>query len=143
MGAIGVEEAVRLRRAVNSLARTFNATATDEGLTPSQASVLGLIVGHGPVGVTELARMEHINPTMLSRVLGKLDDEGLVKRSPDPEDLRAAMLEATPAGRRVHNRVKAQRADLILHGVSRLPATEQAAIRDALIALESLAAAMR
>lgn len=134
---------MRLRRAVNSLARTFNATATDEGLTPSQASVLGLIVAHGPVGVTELARMEHINPTMLSRVLGKLDEEGLVKRSPDPEDLRAALLEATPAGRRVHTRVKAQRADLILHGVSRLPAAEQAAIRDALIALESLAAAMR
>jgi DNA-binding MarR family transcriptional regulator len=138
-----VDEAVQLRRAVNSLARTFNATATDEGLTPSQASVLGLIVGHGPVGVTELARMEHINPTMLSRVLGKLDEEGLVKRSQDPEDLRAAMLEATSAGKRVHNRVKTQRADLILHGVSRLPAAEQAAIRDALIALESLAAAMR
>ena len=70
------DEAVRLRRAIQRLARQFNTSATDEGLTPTQASVLGLVVGRGPVGLPELVRLEHINPTMLSRVVGKLDEDG-------------------------------------------------------------------
>ena len=41
------EDVIRLRRTIARLARHFNASSTGEGLTPSQASVLGLIVGAG------------------------------------------------------------------------------------------------
>ena len=132
------EEVVRLRRAVTRLARQLNTSATDEGLTPTQASVLALVVGHGPVTPSELARLEHVNPTMLSRVLGKLDDAGLVDRSPDPDDLRSASLTATTNGRRVHERIKAQRAAVMARGVDSLPAAEQALLEGALDALEHL-----
>ena len=132
------EEVVRLRRAVTRLARQLNTSATDEGLTPTQASVLALVVGHGPVTPSELARLEHVNPTMLSRVLGKLDDAGLVDRCPDPDDLRSASLTATTNGRRVHERIKAQRAAVMARGVDSLPAAEQAVLEGALDALEHL-----
>ncbi|MBN9619683.1 MAG: MarR family transcriptional regulator, partial [Actinobacteria bacterium] len=84
------EQAVRLRRVVNKLARQFNGSSTDEGLTPTQASVLGLVCGRGPVSLGELARLEHLNPTMLSRVVGALDERQLLVRTPDPDDLRSA-----------------------------------------------------
>ena len=45
----------KLRGVISKLARELNATATDEGLTPTQASVLGLITFRGPLGLTELA----------------------------------------------------------------------------------------
>jgi DNA-binding MarR family transcriptional regulator len=140
---MGVEEAIRLRRAVGRLARELNATATDEGLTPSQASVLATVSVRGPIGVADLADVEHLNPTMLSRVLGALYDAGLVERRQNPGDLRAAFYEATPAGREVHERVKAQRAELVLGGIAGLSTDERTALRDALPALEALADAVR
>ncbi len=133
------DEVVRLRRAIGRLARQFNTSAVGEGLTPTQASVLGLIVGHGSVGLPELVRLEHINPTMLSRVLGKLDEDGLVSRTPDPDDLRSVTAEATPAGREVHERIKSLRAEAVSKAALTLPAGEHAALIRALDALEHLA----
>jgi DNA-binding MarR family transcriptional regulator len=136
---VEADEAVRLRRAVNRLARRFNTSATDEGLTPTQASVLNLISGRGPIAIGELLRLEHINPTMLSRVVGRLDEIGLIVRTPDPEDLRSASLVATEEGQRVHARILAQRAETVSRSAKRLSAQEHASLIQALPALEKLA----
>lgn len=136
---MNAEDAVRLRRAIARVARQLNTSATDEGLTPTQASVLALIVGHGPVGLPELVRLEHLNPTMLSRVLGRLDELGLIDRSPDPDDLRSVSVSATASGRKVHTRIKAQRAEAVSNAASRLSEGEQHALIDALDALDHLA----
>ena len=133
------EDAVRLRRAIARVARQLNTSATDEGLTPTQASVLALIVGHGPVGLPELQRLEHLNPTMLSRVVGRLDELGLVDRSPDPDDLRSVSVSVTASGRKVHTRIKAQRADAVSNAATRLSEREQRALINALDALDHLA----
>ena len=133
------EDAVRLRRAIARVARQLNTSATDEGLTPTQASVLGLIVGNGPVGLPDLQRLEHLNPTMLSRVVGRLGELGLIDRSPDPDDLRSVTVSVTAAGRKVHTRIKAQRADAVSQAATRLPEAEQRALITALDALDHLA----
>ena len=133
------DEAVRLRRAINKLARQFNTSATDEGLTPTQASVLNLIAGRGPIGIGELLRLEHINPTMLSRVVGHLDEIGLIVRTPDPDDLRSVSLLATEEGRQAHERILAQRAATVSRSAERLTAAEHASLIRALPALERLA----
>lgn len=134
------DEVVRLRRAIGRLARQFNTSATDEGLTPTQASVLGLIFGYGPIGLPDLVRLEHINPTMLSRVVGKLDDDGLISRMPDPGDLRSVTVEVTDAGRKVHERIKTLRAEAVSKAALALPSGEHAALIAALDALDHLAA---
>ena len=133
------DEAVRLRRAINRLARRFNTSATDEGLTPTQASVLNLIAHRGPMPIGELLRLEHINPTMLSRVVGRLDEIGLIVRTPDPDDLRSASLVATEQGQRVHARILAQRAETVSSSAKRLSPEEYASLIAALPALEKLA----
>ncbi len=133
------DEAVRLRRAINRLARQFNTSATDEGLTPTQASVLALIAGRGPIGIGELLRLEHINPTMLSRVVSHLDETGLIDRIPDPDDLRSVSLLATDEGGKVHERILAQRAATVSRSAERLTADEYASLIMALPALERLA----
>lgn len=138
-----VEEAVRLRRSISRLLRRLMAAATDEGLTPTEASVLGSISSKGPIGVAQLVALEHINKTLLSRVVRRLIELGLAERRQDPQDLRAALFDATTAGRRIHERVKAQRAQLILDGVAALGDADRAALTEALGALESLAEAIR
>jgi DNA-binding MarR family transcriptional regulator len=140
MDADGV---TRLRGVIGRLARQLNASSTAEGLTPSQASVLGLVVFRGPLSLSELADLEGLNPTMLSRVVGRLQELELIRRIPDPADLRSASVTSTPAGQEVDRRVKAQRAAVVSECVDRLPASEREALSAALPALEALAEALK
>jgi DNA-binding MarR family transcriptional regulator len=133
----------RLRRVIGRLARQLNASSTGEGLTPSQSSVLGLIVARGPLSLAELADLEGLNPTMLSRVVSKLQAMDLISRIPDPSDLRSASVAATEAGDRIHRRIKAQRAAVVSQCIELLTTSEETALGAALPALEALAEALQ
>ncbi|HKD89978.1 MAG TPA: MarR family transcriptional regulator [Streptosporangiaceae bacterium] len=137
------DSAIRLRRVIGQLARQLNASSTGAGLTPSQASVLGLIVARGPLSLTELGKLEGLNPTMLSRVISRLAAMGLINRIPDPEDLRSASVASAAAGRRVDQQIKARRAAAVSECMQLLGADDVAALTNALPALERLAQAMR
>ena len=137
------ETVIRLRRVILRLARHLNAASVGEGLTPTQASVLGIVTHRGPLGLTELTEIEGLNPTMLSRVVGKLDSFGLIRRLRDPEDFRAARVEVTPEGTRAFERISAQRAEIISECVAELPPDQEAALIAALPALENLAEDLR
>jgi DNA-binding MarR family transcriptional regulator len=137
------ELVVRLRAVIGRLARQLNETSTGEGLTPTQYSVLGLVRGRGPLGLAELTALEGLNPTMLSRVVKSLDEQGLIRRLPDPADLRAARVEITPAGERVHRRVREQRALVLSECLSRLPEQTAATLLAAVPAMEALVEALR
>jgi DNA-binding MarR family transcriptional regulator len=136
-------DVARLRVVINKLSRQFNLSATDEGLTPSQASCLGAIAGEGPLSLTELTKIEGIHPTMMSRVVGKLDELALVRRVANPDDLRAAVIELTDLGRRTNERVKEARGQVVSEYLNRLSERDRIAILAVLPALEALARELR
>ena len=137
------DSVIRLRRVVLGLARRLNAASVGEGLTPTQASVLGVVINRGPLGLAELTEIEGLNPTMLSRVVGKLDSFGLIQRLRDPEDFRAARVQVTPDGEKAWQRIVSQRTAIISECVAELPADEEAALTAALTALEDLSEHLR
>src|SRR5919202_6496 len=98
--------AVRLRKLVAQLARSLRAADGASGLTPTQASILATVVRSGPIALSELARVEGLNATMLSRSLRALEEAGLVRKEPDPGDRRAFTADSTPAGRRLLRRLR-------------------------------------
>jgi DNA-binding MarR family transcriptional regulator len=135
--------AIRLRRVIGKIARQLNSSSTGAGLTPSQASVLALIVARGPISLAELASLEGLNPTMLSRVIGRLQELELISRIPDPADLRSASVASTPAGQQVDQEIKARRAAAVAKNLEQLTDAQVRALAEALPALEALAEAMR
>lgn len=137
------ETLTRMRSVIGRLARQLNATSTGEGITPTQASVLGLISARGPLGLAELAELEHLNPTMLSRVVGKLTEWELIRRHPDPTDQRAVLVEVTAAGDALHERVRDRRTQVISRCFDRLPADAVTSVVAALPALEALVEELR
>jgi DNA-binding MarR family transcriptional regulator len=137
------DSVIRLRRVVLGLARRLNAASVGEGLTPAQASVLAVVTNRGPLGLAELTEIEGLNPTMLSRVVGKLDSFGLVRRWRDPDNYRATLVEVTPDGESTWQRISAQRAKLISECVAWLPAEQETALTTALTALENLSEGLR
>jgi DNA-binding MarR family transcriptional regulator len=133
------ELVARLRGVIPRLARQLNDTSTGEGLTPTQYSVLALVRLRGPLGLAELTELEGLNPTMLSRIVKVLDERGLIRRLPDPSDMRAARVEVTPEGEQVHERVRDQRTRVLSECLERLPRQSAELLLAAVPAMEELA----
>ena len=140
MTHIDADDVSRLRAAIGRLSRQLNASVADIGFSPSQLSVLGTVARRGPIGIGELAELEGINPTMLSRVVGKLSDAALIERIAHPDDGRAVVVQTTSAGRKVHERVQEQRSKAIAARLENMPDLQAAQLLAALPALEALAA---
>ena len=140
MTHIDVDDVSRLRAAIGRLSRQLNASVADIGFSPSQLSVLGTVARRGPIGIGELAELEGINPTMLSRIVGKLSEADLIERITHPDDGRAVVVQTTAAGRKLHERVQVQRSNAIAVRLEKMPDLQAAQLLAALPALEALAA---
>src|ERR1700685_4672919 len=87
---VGVDSAARLRSAINRISRRLRPTSAGQGFTPTEILVLETVANRGPIGLSDLAAVEAMNPTMLSRVARRLEEAGLIHRHPHPVDGRAA-----------------------------------------------------
>jgi DNA-binding MarR family transcriptional regulator len=132
-------EGERLRAAIGRLSRRLRTTTAGSQLTPSQISVLFTIVRVGPIGLSELAGIESVNATMLSRITAQLCDARLIVRTPDPSDRRQGLVSATAAGRRMRERIQRERARALGAHVAQLSEREREALWEALPVLERLA----
>jgi DNA-binding MarR family transcriptional regulator len=137
---LDADSAARLRGVVARLSRQFNRFATLACLTPSQASALGVIAHRGPLTIGELTRIEGLNPTMMSRVVGRLDELELIERRAHPEDQRAAIVEATARGRELSTRIAGERAAVLAAVLAELEKADREQILGALPAFERLEA---
>ena len=133
------EQVDRLRAAIGRLNRGLRLSHSATGLTPSQVSVLFAIARRGPLKLSEVAEAERLNPTMLSRITAQLAEQGLIRRRADSEDRRAAVVEATAAGRRMRERIHRARSRELAQRVELLDAADQQLLWEALPALEELA----
>jgi DNA-binding MarR family transcriptional regulator len=142
---LDTETAARLRAVIGKLSRRLRPTAAAAaaGLTPTRVSALLTVVRAGPMRLPDLAESEGINPTMLSRVVADLAARGLLARVSDEGDKRAAWVQATPAGRRLSERMRRERTDAVTVALAGVSETERRRIEDALPALEALADGLR
>lgn len=135
----------RLRVAFARLNRRLGPTeaATKAGLTPTRTAILLHVARSGPIKLSALAESEGINPTMLSRSVGKLTDAGLLARSSDIADRRAAWVELTRKGAKLVDRMRRERTDALNLALDRLNPEDREALDRALPALEHLAEALK
>lgn len=143
--ALDIDTAARLRVAIGRLSRRLRSTAAGSaaGLTPTRVSVLLTVVRAGPIRISALAESESLNPTMLSRVIADLGDAGLVARTSDDGDRRAAWVEATEDGRSLAQRMRRERTDAVNEALEELSPTDRRLLEKALPALEQLAEQMK
>jgi DNA-binding MarR family transcriptional regulator len=141
LATIDTETTPRLRAVIGRLSRRLRPTdaAVAAGLTPTKISVLLHVARAGRIRLSELSEAEGINPTMMSRVIADLTESGLVERASDPGDRRAALVEATPAGRKLAERIRRERTDALNLALDGLDERERSQIEAALPALERLA----
>ncbi len=139
------DSAARLRAVIGRLNRRLRPTSAGAaaGLTPTRLSLLFTVVRRGSIGLSELAAMEGINPTMLSRIVGDLVEAGLLERACDPADRRAALVRLTPEGRQLAEEMRTERTDVLNGALEALAPGDLERLEQALPALERLAEALR
>src|SRR5712671_2706790 len=91
------EIASRLRLSATRLARRLR-QESGAGLSPSQQSALAVIANHGPLTLGALAEHERVAPPSITKVVSKLESDGLVVRTPDPGDRRVCRVAMSPQG---------------------------------------------
>ncbi|MEU8431625.1 MarR family winged helix-turn-helix transcriptional regulator [Streptomyces sp. NPDC029216] len=67
----------------------------DLGLHPGQEFVMMHLWDNGPVRQSELIKSVGLDPSTVTKMLQRLEQAGHVRRSPDPADRRASLVEAT------------------------------------------------
>ncbi|HET6662800.1 MAG TPA: MarR family transcriptional regulator [Acidimicrobiales bacterium] len=132
------ELAGRLRLVSARLHRRLRQEA-DTGLSPSQQSALGTIELRGPITLGDLATAEQVTPPTITKVIARLEEEGLVDRTTDPFDRRITRVSATGEGRRRLEHSRARRNAFLALRLEELGPDAVHRLHDAIDALEELA----
>nr|WP_229898791.1 MarR family transcriptional regulator [Streptomyces hiroshimensis] len=119
--------------------RRLRVASPQGALTPSQRAVLGRLDTAGPATTAELARAELVRPQSMRVIVARLEELGLVTRSPHPTDGRQVLFSLTEHGDEaiasVRHSKHAWLADAMAH---RLTPEEQRALADATLLLKRL-----
>jgi len=83
------------------LMKMFAASLTKYGVTPAEATVLHVIMANPDVSHGELAETLLIKPPNMTKMLKRLEAEGLIDRLASASDRRRAVLSLTPKARRL------------------------------------------
>ncbi|MET8147324.1 MarR family transcriptional regulator [Actinoplanes sp. NPDC005259] len=94
--------AISLRESITRLNRRLRQARAVGDLTFSQLSALTSLQLAGAMTPRELADVERVQPPTMTKIVGKLEELGLVARTPHPTDRRQVILAATEQGRVVY-----------------------------------------
>lgn len=135
--ALQGDEVSRLRTVLLRLGRRLRKRGVT-GLTPSQLSALQVIERHGPVALGELARIEQVGKSTVTKLVAKLENLALIVRTSSTDDGRSALVELTTQGRELLVE-SSRRADAYLSDqMSTLSPEERRVLAGALPVLERL-----
>ena len=111
---------------------------TQPDLTMAQISILLTLLDSGPIRMTELATRERVRTPTTTVAIRRLENLGLVKRSRDPSDMRAVLVEVTPQGQVQYQEALEARRTHLAELLTRLTDDERADLVQALKPLERL-----
>lgn len=93
-----IERCRRFSRAVTSVVGALDTSFLGRGRPLGVARVLNAI-GHGRQDVADVRNYLGLDSGLMSRILRTLEEEGLIRVTPDPDDARKRQAELTEAGR--------------------------------------------
>jgi DNA-binding MarR family transcriptional regulator len=130
-----------LAKLFNVMRRRTEPKGDDSGadLTLAQLSILLTLLDLGPIRMTELAAHERVRTPTTTVAIRRLEKLGLVKRSRDPSDLRAVLVNVTPRGLVQHREALEARRKVLISMLSKLTPDEIESVAKALVPLGKLA----
>jgi len=106
----------RMRRLLSE-----NADRVSPGMLPGAYKVFTTIVRRGRVSQSALADILVVDKGQLSRTVRELEQLGLIRREPDPDDGRASILSPTPLGLERLEAARAPQEDTLVNALADWP----------------------
>jgi DNA-binding MarR family transcriptional regulator len=97
-----------LRLVIARLSRRLRQEA-DGGLSPSLTAALSTVERHGPLSPSRFAEIERVQRPTATRLLAKLEQDGLIGRETDPGDGRVSYVRISPEGARLLKRLRSRK----------------------------------
>lgn len=136
-----VQLAPMLRDAITRLNRRVRQARPVGDLTVTQLSALTSLELAGALTPRELADVERVQPPTMTKIVAKLEERGLVRRSPHPTDGRQVILSATESGRAVLAQFERARDEWLATRLAALTPEERDTLRRAAEILQKVARA--
>ena len=127
--------ATRLNSVSIHLVRRARTADTALRVPPGQLSALSVLVFGGSRTIAQLAEAEQVTSPTMTRIVDGLEQASLAERHPHPQDGRATLVRATKKGRRVMERGRRRRVELLTGLLGELS-------RDDLLALDRAVGAL-
>lgn len=128
--------AAQLRLAI---ARTARRLRQEGGwLSPTLGAAMSTIERYGPLTPSELASRERIQRPTATRLIARLEQDGLIIRTPDPVDRRSCMISVSPTGAAELKTARTRKDAFLEARLAQLSAEDRATIARAADLLEEL-----
>ncbi|OKI47364.1 MarR family transcriptional regulator [Micromonospora sp. CB01531] len=131
--------APQLRNAITRLNRRVRQARPVGDLTGSQLSALTSLNLAGALTPRELSDVERVQPPTMTKIVAKLEERGLVQRTPHPTDGRQVILAATEGGRAVLEQFERARNEWLADRLAELTEEERDTLRWAADILQGIA----
>jgi DNA-binding MarR family transcriptional regulator len=126
----------RLHSAAIHLLRQVRVEDAATGIAPARLSALSVLVFGGAMSLNDLARAEQVRPPTMSRIVDALEAEGLARRTVNPQDRRAIVVEATEKGTAILWQGRKRRVKFLAKRLLRLSEAERKQIELAVQAIQ-------
>jgi DNA-binding MarR family transcriptional regulator len=85
----------------------------DEGITEPQLQALELLVMNGPMLMRKISDALTVTPANVTGIVDRLEEKNLVKRTSEKGDRRATIIEITPEGKTLYEKVSKKKGEMI------------------------------
>src|ERR1700733_1403988 len=135
--------AVALATDLERITGLFRSLSPAGGLSMTAAATLAGIERLGPQRLTLLAAREGVTQPAMTQLISRLEDAGLVRREPSPDDGRVVLVVITEHGRATLAHRRSARAERLTGIIARLSPDHRPAPAGPLPALDALASMPR
>jgi len=135
--------AVALAADFERIVGLYRSLSPASGLSMTAAATLASIERLGPQRLTLLAAREGVTQPAMTQLISRLEESGLVRREPSPDDGRVVLVAITEQGQATLAHRRSARAERLAGIIAQLSPDHRAALAAALPALDALASVPR
>lgn len=136
---VEASDVAALSQSIHRLSRRLRKRA-QLPLTASLLSALTTVHNHGQLRLGELARLEQIGKSTMTRLVSKLEEAGYISRWVDPNDGRGYLVDLTDHGSTVLQAAASRQHEYLARQLGALDESDRQALVTAIPTLEKLLA---